>query len=282
MEKELEKKVTQAIELLKKAGRLADAMKQPLEISYSGGKDSDIILALAKMAGVNFRAIYKNTTIDPPGTISHVKANGVNVIQPSITFAQIIQQKGFPTRLRRFCCYYLKEYRICDVAVQGIRSCESVKRSKRYKEPTVCRLYRKNEKKTVQVFLPILNWSNKDVENFIKEQKISCHKLYYNEKGVFNPAKRLGCMGCPMKSDNGLSDFKRNPRLVRFWIANGLVWWNTHKLKKTKRKFPTVYDVFVSNVFFHNYQSYKLAVDGLFGRLDCKDALEKFFGIKLP
>ena len=38
----------------------------PIEVSYSGGKDSDVILALTKMAGIPYRAIYKNTTIDPP------------------------------------------------------------------------------------------------------------------------------------------------------------------------------------------------------------------------
>ena len=30
----------------------------PIEVSYSGGKDSDVILALTKMAGIPYRAIY--------------------------------------------------------------------------------------------------------------------------------------------------------------------------------------------------------------------------------
>ena len=46
----------------------------PIEVSYSGGKDSDVILELAKMAGIPFEAIYKQTTIDPPGTTKHAKA----------------------------------------------------------------------------------------------------------------------------------------------------------------------------------------------------------------
>ena len=29
----------------------------PIEVSYSGGKDSDVILALTKMAGIPYRAI---------------------------------------------------------------------------------------------------------------------------------------------------------------------------------------------------------------------------------
>ena len=72
----LQKKVEQAIRLIKSAGRMAEKKGQPVEISYSGGKDSDVILELARMSGINYQAIYKNTTIDPPGTIAHVKEAG--------------------------------------------------------------------------------------------------------------------------------------------------------------------------------------------------------------
>lgn len=58
---ELKKKVGQSIRLLQSV-----KTDGPIEVCYSGGKDSDVILELAKMAGINYRAIYKNTTIDPP------------------------------------------------------------------------------------------------------------------------------------------------------------------------------------------------------------------------
>ena len=77
MTDELKKKVERSVKLIQSAGKVAKEHGQPLEICYSGGKDSDVILELAKMSGVDYRAIYKNTTIDPPGTIAHVKANGV-------------------------------------------------------------------------------------------------------------------------------------------------------------------------------------------------------------
>lgn len=80
MREELEKKVNQAIKLLKSASKFAKG--EPIEISYSGGKDSDVILELAKMAGIPYRAIYKNTTIDPPGTIKHVREMGVEILPP--------------------------------------------------------------------------------------------------------------------------------------------------------------------------------------------------------
>lgn len=115
----------------------------PIEVSYSGGKDSDVILALTKMAGIPYRAIYKNTTIDPPGTVQHCKDNGVEVVMPKERFLDIIARKGFPTRRARFCCEVLKEYKILDNAVQGIRRSESTKRSKNYaeNEPIICRNY---------------------------------------------------------------------------------------------------------------------------------------------
>lgn len=66
MTSDLQKKVDRAIKLLKAAGAKAQSVGQPLEVAYSGGKDSDAILELTRMAGVEYVAIYKNTTIDTP------------------------------------------------------------------------------------------------------------------------------------------------------------------------------------------------------------------------
>lgn len=59
---ELDKKIKDSIRILKMV-----AQDKTVELSYSGGKDSDVILALAKMADISIRPIYKCTTIDPPG-----------------------------------------------------------------------------------------------------------------------------------------------------------------------------------------------------------------------
>lgn len=187
----------------------------PIEVSYSGGKDSDVILALTKMAGIPYRAIYKNTTIDPPYTVQHCKDNGVEVVMPKERFLDIIARKGFSTRRARFCCEVLKEYKILDNAVQGIRRSESTKRAKNYaeNEPIICRNYSKSEH--VNVYLPILNWSDKDVADFINAHGIKCHPLYYNEDGKFCVERRLGCIGCPMQSDNGVADFVKYPKMLR-------------------------------------------------------------------
>lgn len=274
MTDDLKKKVDRAIRLLQ------SIKADEVELSYSGGKDSDVILELAKMAGIRYRAIYKSTTIDPPGTIKHVIDNGVEILRPQKTFYQLIRDKGFPTRRSRFCCDKLKEYKILDNAIQGIRRAESVKRSKLYQEPMICRFYG-SKKNRVSVTLPILEWSDFDVEEFIKERDIRCHPLYYI-KGKFDVKQRLGCMGCPLASDNGLSDFKKKPGIVKAWVKNGEIWWNTHPELKSKTKFKDIYELFVHNVFFDTYEDFKLAVGGgMFESTDCKKFLEDYFNIKL-
>lgn len=274
MTDDLKKKVDRAIRLLQ------SIKADEVELSYSGGKDSDVILELAKMAGIKYRAIYKSTTIDPPGTIKHVIDNGVEILRPQKTFYQLIRDKGFPTRRSRFCCDKLKEYKIMENAIQGIRRAESVKRSKLYQEPMICRFYG-SKKNRVSVTLPILEWSDFDVEEFIKERNIKCHPLYY-KKGKFDVKQRLGCMGCPLASDNGLSDFKKYPGLLKSWVKNGEIWWNTHPELKSKTKFKDIYELFVHNVFFDTYEDFKLAVGGgMFESTDCKKFLEDYFNIKL-
>ena len=80
----LEEKIKRAVKLLQSFGK-----GKVVEVSYSGGKDSDVILELVKMAGIDYRAIYKNTTIDPPGTIKHAKDNGVEILNPKKNFITI-------------------------------------------------------------------------------------------------------------------------------------------------------------------------------------------------
>lgn len=276
---ELQKKIDQAIRLLRSIPLKED---ECVELSYSGGKDSDVILQLAKEAGIRYRAIYKNTTIDPAGTINHAKEMGVEILQPKQSFFEIIKRKGFPTRRARFCCSELKEYKVLDKAIQGIRASESSARAKRYQEPQICRFYG-SKKNHVQVFLPILSWTNQDVAEFVADRQIKCHSLYY-VNGEFNPKKRLGCMGCPMASDNGLSEFVKHPNLVKAWIRAGQVWWETHPNASSHKKFKDVYELFVHNVFFHTYDEFKLATSGgLFESNipDCKVFLENYFNIKL-
>lgn len=266
---------------IKKSIRLLQSIKTDcLEVSYSGGKDSDVILELCKMAGVKFKVVHKCTTIDPPGTLSHCVQVGAEIIRPKESMFEIIRKHGFPTRRSRHCCNILKEYKVLPIAVQGIRKSESIKRQKLYKEPIICRTYG-NKKNKAQIILPILEWSNKDVELFIKRQNIKLHSIYY-KNGQLDVSRRLGCIGCPLASDNGLSGFKQYPKMVKAWINNGKVWWDTHPNASSHAKFKNIYEVFVHNVFFDSYEKFKDAVtDSINGPVDCKTFLENYFKINL-
>ena len=282
MRAELEKKVNRAIRLITNAVGGGGQV----EVSYSGGKDSDVILELTRMAGVNYRAIYKNTTIDPPGTIAHCKANGVEIMRPTIRFFELIEKKGFPRRRARFCCEKLKEYKIMDMAIQGIRRSESTARAKRYSssDPIICRIYG-SKKNHVNVILPILDWTDADVAEFLQERGVKAHPLYYDEAGNFHPERRLGCLACPLSLKDAIADFQRYPKLLKQWIKAGQKWWDNHPNAKSRQKYANVYELMVQNLFYRSYEDFRMAVNGgMFGdenKLDCKKYLEDYFKVEL-
>lgn len=253
MNKELEKKVGQAVKLLQVCYKAAG---EPLELAYSGGKDSDVILELAKMSGIEYRAIYKNTTIDPPGTIKHVKENGVEIRRPKESFFSLMKRKGFPGRIMRFCCSELKEYKILDNCVIGIRRCESTKRANRYTEPTMCLTYG-SKKNHVNAIYPILDWSDEDELEFIEERGIKLHPLYYREDGSIDITKRLGCMCCPLVYyKKRLQQFKQYPGMVKAYLRCGNEFLKSHSESKTKKRFSDVFEYFVANTFFDHYKDF--------------------------
>ena len=277
MRKELQKKVDFAIKLLQSI----PTDEGPIELSYSGGKDSDVILELAKMAGIPYRAIYKATTIDPAGTIAHAKEMGAEVVRPKKTFFQLVSEHGYPSRYARFCCSFLKEYKVCDRAIQGIRRSESRNRAERYKEPELCRVYSAKEK--VKVYLPILEWTDQDVEEFIKERNIKCHSLYYRG-GQFDVTKRLGCMGCPLQSrKKRIQEFKDNPKMLKAWIRAGQKYFLSDKYQKGKSyfKFKDAFESMGYQLYCDNIEQFKEKTYGMFGEFDWKEFLQKEFKIDM-
>lgn len=276
----LQKKVSQAVKLLQVCYKAAG---EPLEIAYSGGKDSDVILELAKMSGIEYRAIYKNTTIDPPGTIKHAKENGVEIRRPKESFFSLMKKHGFPNRFTRYCCSVLKEYKILDNCVIGIRKCESVNRAKRYTEPTECRIYGK--KNHVNAIYPILEWSDEDELEFIKDRGIKLHPLYYREDGSIDITKRLGCMCCPlMYYKKRLKAFEQYPGMIKAYLRCGNEFLMSHPESKLAKQCSDVYEYFVASTFFDTQKDYakaKLEGDMFNDMSDYKKLIEDYFHITL-
>ena len=273
----LQKKIDQSIRLLQQVQKAHP--DEVIEIAYSGGKDSDVILQLAKEAGIRYEAIYKNTTIDPPGTIRHAQEMGATIMRPKHTFAEVIQEKGSPTRFQRFCCSEIKEYKIRDVAVMGIRRSESSKRAEMYKEPTQCRFYG-CKAIHVEAVYPILEWTNEDVAEFITDRKIKCAPIYYDADGVFHVERRLGCMCCPLATKkNRIKEFLNNPRMVRFYLRNIRIFRDTHPNAETWTYFSSEYELFAFQVFYLDWDIKKFKQQ-IFDT-DWKKLLEDYFGINL-
>ena len=277
MTDELQRKVDRAVKLIQQAGR--DGME--VEVAYSGGKDSDVILELTRMAGIKYRAIYKNTTVDPPGTIAHAKENGVEIRQPKHRFFELVVMNGFPNRFVRHCCRYIKEYKILDRSIMGIRKAESTKRKARYSEPTECRFYG-SKKDHVEAFYPILDWSDQDVVDFITARGIKVHALYYREDGTIDPKRRLGCMCCPLAGKwVRIEQFKRYPNMVKAYIRAGQKFRDLHPKAKLNNLYNNVYEWFYRDVFCHSQAEFEQKKVGLFGIPDYKEFLENYFNIKL-
>ena len=281
MRPELEKKVQSAIHLIQAASEMAKKVNQPLEVAFSGGKDSAVILELTKMANVPYRAIYKNTTIDPPGTIKYCKENGVEIMKPKKSFLEILKSSGFPSRFQRFCCSKLKEYKILDYAILGIRADESNKRKERYKEPEICRKYSSKEK--VRLYFPILDWDLQDIEEFILEHEIKLHPLYYDKQGNLDVSRRLGCLCCPLASTKKrIKQFNQYPNMLKLYARGGACFIDNHPLSKSAQRVKNVYNWLCMSIFCDDMVEFEkkfgknLFNDGI----DCKKFLEDYFNIK--
>lgn len=125
------------MELLRKAEKLALSYDEEngYYLAFSGGKDSQCLWHVARMAGVRFKAHMSLTSVDPPEVIRFVKREypDVELIKPGKSmFRKAVELKLLPSMKVRWCC---KEYKegagAGKVTLIGIRHAESTRRSKR-------------------------------------------------------------------------------------------------------------------------------------------------------
>ena len=200
----LEKKVKQSIRFLQGIAHIK------LHLAFSGGKDSVVIYDLAQKAQIKFSCYYTNTTIDPKGTLSFIRNNfkDVEILQPKETFYQLVERKGLPTRLNRYCCELLKEYgSIGKNVIEGVRSEESNKRKGRDYIQCDSRKWQKGAKH----IYPVYDWSERDIWAYIEKYNLKIAPCYSNG------FSRLGCVGCPMVTRKGarVKEFKREPKKLK-------------------------------------------------------------------
>ncbi len=210
-------------------------------LAFSGGKDSVVIKALADMANVKYDAHYSNTTVDPPELIRFIRKYHNDVIfeNPKNSMFQLIAKKKMPpTRVVRYCCDVLKERGgEGRIVITGVRWAESSRRknSRRMAE-VISKSKAKKHLENKEIFLnsdndekrrmfetcfsknkrvvnPIIDWTDEEVWEFIKTNKLPYCELY--NEGF----KRLGCIGCPLQGKKGMKrDFERWPSYRRAYI----------------------------------------------------------------
>jgi len=212
----------------------------PLVCTYSGGKDSDVMLELFRRSGVPFEVVNSHTTVDAPPTVYHIRKKlreleeqGIKctIHKPELTMWQLIVKKSIPpTRLCRYCCDYLKENTVKNRFVAtGVRWAESNKRKNRQEiEPSGKEIAMKimslsdNDRKRAltercmrkfdMILNPILDWPDRDIWDF-----------YWNECTLHNPLYqmgyyRVGCVGCPMAGKHRWKEFADFPKYQGAYI----------------------------------------------------------------
>lgn len=204
-------KINHSIDIIKKAEQMALKYNDfGFHVAFSGGKDSQVIYELCKMAGVKFKAFFYKTSVDPQELLSFIRENypAVEWIKPKMTMYQLIYKKGMlPLRQCRFCCEYLKERNgLNAVVITGITRAESAKRKKRQEFESSCKIG--SDKNLLN---PILDWTKQDVLQFLKERNIELCTLYEKQE-------RIGCVGCPMSPKTMRRDFRNMPNFKKAYI----------------------------------------------------------------
>jgi len=219
----------------------------PLVVTISGGKDSSVCLELAKRAGIPYEVVHNHTTADAPETVYFIRRDFKRIEAQGIkctlnypiykgkrtSMWDLIPQKLIPpTRMVRYCCDVLKEGGGKGrFIVTGVRWAESVKRENsrgvleilhRDKEKRIVlnndnderrRLFETCALKGKRVCNPIIDWSDDDVWDYIRGNRIEINPLY--REGF----KRVGCVGCPMAGTKSRQlEFARYPKYKGMYI----------------------------------------------------------------
>ncbi len=180
-------------------------------LADSYGKDSTVLLEVARMSGVAFEAHHQRTTLDPPelmrfGRKFH-RPLGVVEDPPKERFEDSLLRKRFPPmRHARWCCETLKEGGGRGrIVLTGVRWSESARRRSTRRLFETC--FRKDGTRYLH---PMIDWIDQDIWQFIRDRSLPYCKLY--DQGF----KRIGCLMCPMAgSKRRALDAKLYPRFKR-------------------------------------------------------------------
>lgn len=244
-------KEQKAIERIKMASEMSlHYYGKPLVCTYSGGKDSDVMLELFKRSGIPFEVSNSHTTADAPQTVYHIRKvfrelelQGIpcKIEKPMYQGKQTSMWKLIPpkmmppTRLVRYCCSVLKETGCANRYIAtGVRWEESTSRKSRDEFEKIGHTSKESEtftevmlmndnaanrrmtelcmQKNKMVVNPIIDWTHSDIWDYINSEHIDTCELY--QMGY----ERVGCVGCPMAGKRRWKEFADFPQYKKLYI----------------------------------------------------------------
>lgn len=228
---------------------------RPYWLAFSGGKDSCVILELAKMSGVKFEAHYNVTSVDPPELVRFVKK-----VHPEVSFDiphdkdgkaismwSLLKARSIPPTMKaRYCCEKLKESSGGGtITITGVRWAESANRKnnqglitvlgkKAQREEILKNAGGKNGQKRGVVLNDDNNESRRAVEVCFRTHKTLVnpiidwsdddvwefiHKYNVPYCSLYDKGyKRLGCIGCPMDTKTQNKELEEYPKYKEQYI----------------------------------------------------------------
>lgn len=225
----------EAITRIQKFAKIAKKLGYEVAVGFSGGKDSQVVYDLCKRAGIEFKAYY-NVSFESNVTKKFIRENYPQVIwrkDHKFGFIENIAKNHeglLPTQQIAFCCedYKHNPKYVDECSIIGVRKAESQKRATRtpfmFKNKT---LKKKLKTDVNEYFLdkcqsiggkakiqlsPIVDWTDKEVWNYIKKHNLPINPEYKHQS-------RVGCIVCPK------ANFSRNykallkyPKLIDAFI----------------------------------------------------------------
>ena len=253
-------KLEHSVTLLRKAEGLAKMYdnEDGFFLAFSGGKDSQALYHVTKMAGVLFKGHFSPTSVDPPDLIRFIKNEYPSVEWGHLDFSiyqRAVERRILPTMRVRWCCADFKETAGAGkVTLIGIRKEESARRAKRhevevsnkkfsgsldeFEDWSKAEIERKTKRKTKRKI-------NEDEFSVKSDSEVHCINgkdsilispifdwtekdiWYFLDKIIGAPHcklydegyKRIGCILCPMSAPKSKQrDIERFPHVKRNWI----------------------------------------------------------------
>ena len=207
----------------------------PVNISFSGGKDSLASLCLCRKAMPCAEVLFVNTGLEFPETVGYVRdfcrahALKLHEIKGESDFFLHVQTFGPPAKDFRWCCKtnklgpmtsFLKQHypKGC-VTIEGRRIYESFNRS------TIRAVERNPYVPNQTTLSPIRNWRALEVMLYIYWNELEPNPLYDQD------FERIGCWLCPASLQSEFSHLKAShPQLHAKWTSSLRAWAKENEL----------------------------------------------------